>query len=74
MVATGQTTKFASVVSTEIIDVLNPTKSCVLDDKIIQHYNLAKCSIQSYADIVGITWITAASLASTLTLLTRKQL
>ena len=38
MVATGQTTKFASVVPTEIIDVLNPTKSCVLEDKIIDHY------------------------------------
>ena len=54
-------------------ECFHPLPSYVYD-KIIQHYNLAKCSIQSYADIVGITWITAASLASTLTLLTRKQL
>ena len=51
MVATGQTptdnytptlfketTKERSVIPTEIIDVSNPTKSCVLDDKIIDHY------------------------------------
>ena len=51
MVATGQTptdnytptlfketTKERSVIPTEIIDVSNPTKSCVLDDKIIDQY------------------------------------
>ena len=38
MVATGQTTKKRSVIPTEIIDVSNPTKSCVLDDKIIDQY------------------------------------
>ena len=50
MVATGQTTKFASVVSTVIIDVLNPTKSCVLDDEIIHHYQYG-----STAGILGTT-------------------
>ena len=38
MVATGQTTTKRTVISTEIIDVSNPTKSCVLDDKIIDQY------------------------------------
>ena len=50
MVATGQTTKIGSVISTEIIDVLNPTKSCVLDDEIIDRYQYG-----STAGILGTT-------------------
>ena len=60
MVATGQTTTKRTVISTEIIDVSNPTKSCVLDDKIIRQYQYA-----STGGMLGTTPVICGGLGNT---------